>query len=135
MIEEQPVQQAAARAGRRNDLFEQYARYFMRLSGLILMILAVFHLIYMQFIIPGGVAGIDYEVVVARWTDPGWGIFWRTFDILLLTFGLTHGSNGIRTIIDVYINQDDRRVMAKTVLYFIYFILMVMGLTIVFSFR
>jgi succinate dehydrogenase / fumarate reductase membrane anchor subunit len=134
MIEEQPVQQAAARAGRRNDLFEQYARYFMRLSGLILMILAVFHLIYMQFIIPGGVAGIDYEGVVARWTDPGWGIFWRTFDILLLTFGLTHGSNGIRTIIDVYINQDDRRVMAKTVLYFTCFILMVMGATIVFSF-
>jgi succinate dehydrogenase / fumarate reductase membrane anchor subunit len=130
VIEKQPA------SDNQNDrLFERYAWFFMRLSGLLLLVLAVFHLIYMQFIIPGGVAGINYEVVVARWTDPPWGLFWRTFDLLLLVFGLTHGSNGIRYIIDDTIHQDYWRILTKTILYLAYFVLIIMGSSIIFSFK
>lgn len=107
----------------------------MRLSGAILMVVAVFHLLYMQFISPGGVAAIDQAVIVARWTDPVWGLFWRTFDLLLLVFSLTHGSNGLRSIINAQVRSDNRRSLAKTILYLAYFVLMILGVTIIFSFK
>jgi succinate dehydrogenase / fumarate reductase membrane anchor subunit len=114
--------------------FELYAWFFMRLSGLVLMVLAVFHLLYMHFIIPGGIAGINYETIVARWTDPVWGFFWRTFDLLLLIFGLSHGSNGLRYLIDDYLQHEGQRIMVKMILVIIYLVLIVMGTTIIFNF-
>jgi succinate dehydrogenase / fumarate reductase membrane anchor subunit len=88
----------------------------------------------MHFIIPGGMAGINYETVTARWTDPAWGLFWRTFDLLLLVFGLTHGGNGIRYLIDDYLYHEGQRVMAKVILVLIYLVFMVMGAAVIFSF-
>ena len=133
MIEErvapEVIQRPLMKAG-----FERYAWFFMRLSGLLLLVLAVFHLLYMHFIIPGGIAGINYETVIARWTDPVWGLFWRTFDLLLLVFGLTHGGNGIRYLIDDYLHHEGQRVAAKMILVLIYLVLMVIGTAVIFSF-
>ena len=135
MIGERIIREAAARRGRQGTLFELYAWFFMRVSGAILLVIALFHLLYMQFIIPGGVAAIDHAVVVTRWTDPGWGIFWRTFDLLLLIFSLTHGSNGIRYLIDDYVHPDQRRILAKMILYLGYLILLIMGVVVVLGIR
>ena len=68
MIGENIIRQAAARKGRQGSLFELYSWFFMRVSGAILMVIVVFHLLYMHFFIPGGVANIDYNVIVGRWT-------------------------------------------------------------------
>jgi succinate dehydrogenase / fumarate reductase membrane anchor subunit len=135
VIGEKIVREAAARQGRQGSLFELYAWFFMRVSGVILLVMVLFHMIYLQFIIPGGVAAIDHALVVSRWTDPVWGIFWRTFDLLLLAFSLTHGSNGIRYLIDDYIEQDERRVLAKLMLYLGFAVLMVMGVVVIVSFK
>ena len=70
MIAENMVRQAAARKGRQGSLFELYSWFFMRVSGAILMVIVVFHLFYMHFFIPGGVAGVNYDVIVGRWTGP-----------------------------------------------------------------
>jgi succinate dehydrogenase / fumarate reductase membrane anchor subunit len=131
MTEEPIVQQVNTG----NNLFETSAWFFMRVSGVVLLFIAVFHLMYMYFIIPGGVTAIDYNVIVARWTDPAWGFFWRFFDLLLLTFGLTHGSNGLRNIVNEYVFNRNLRPIIKTVLILIYLLLIATGAIIIFSFQ
>ena len=134
MIVKTITQQIPVRQGHHLSPFEVFLWFFMRISGAILMVMAVFHLIYMQFIIPGGVTAIDYDVIIARWSDPIWGFFWRTFDLLLLVFSLSHGSNGIRNIIEDYINHHSWRIVSKTALYLICAILIVMGAIVIFDF-
>lgn len=133
MIGEDIIRQAAARKGRQGNMFELYSWFFMRVSGAILMVIVVFHLLYMHFFTPGGVTGITFEVVVSRWTGP-LGAFWRIFDLLLLAFAFTHGSNGMRFLIQDYIHQPGWRVTAMTGLYLVYFALLAMGAYIIFSF-
>jgi succinate dehydrogenase / fumarate reductase membrane anchor subunit len=133
MIGETIVRQAAVRKGRQGSLFELYSWFFMRVSGAILMVIVVFHLMYMHFFTPGGVTNIDYNVIVGRWTGPA-GTFWRTFDFMLLAFAFTHGSNGLRFIIEDYIHHNGWRALVKTLLYLVYFALIVMGAYIIFSF-
>lgn len=69
--------------------------YFQRLSGLALLAMALFHLIYMLFLTPGGAAAVNYNGIAARWLNPTWGFTWRIFDLLLLLLGLAHGGYGI----------------------------------------
>ena len=111
------------------------AWYFMRVSGAILLIIAVFHLMYMHFIIPGGVTAINYEVIAARWTDPAWGFFWRFFDVMLLVFGLTHGGNGIRQVVEDYIANKGWRRVTVTLLYLIYIVIIAAGAGVIFGFN
>lgn len=134
MIGENIVRQAAFRKGRQGSLFELYTWFFMRVSGAIMMVTVVFHLMYMHFIIPGGVANITYDVIVQRWTGAA-GPFWRTFDLLLLLFAFTHGTNGIRYIVEDYIHNDGWRTLVKTLLYLVFLVLLVLGAYIIFSFR
>jgi succinate dehydrogenase / fumarate reductase membrane anchor subunit len=89
----------------------------------------------MHFIVPGGVANIDQAMVVARWTDPAWGLFWRTFDLLLLAFASTHGANGLRRVIQDYIHNRGWRIASTTLLSLVWFTLMAMGVIIIFSFK
>ena len=131
MIEEPIVQQVNTG----NSLFETSAWFFMRASGIVLLFIAVFHLMYMHFIIPGGVIVINYDVVATRWTDPAWGFFWRFFDLLLLTFGLTHGSNGLRNIVNDYVLNRNLQTVIRAALILICLLLIAMGAIIIFSFQ
>lgn len=99
MIKDQMPQPSTEYHRQPVSYFEQTAWLFMRLSGLLLLFLAVGHLIYMTFIIPGGVGAITYQVILDRWTDPVWGFSARLFDLLLLLLGLAHGGNGLRKIL------------------------------------
>ena len=126
--------QVAGRRGRRHSSLEIYAWLFMRISGAFLLLMAVFHLMYMHFLVPGGVAAVDYATIAARWTDPTWGVFWRTFDLLLLIFGVTHGTNGLRYSLDDYVLQAGWRTAAKLSLYLSAVILVAAGAMIVFNF-
>jgi succinate dehydrogenase / fumarate reductase membrane anchor subunit len=114
---------------------QTFAWYFMRVSGAILLAIAVFHLIYMHFIIPGGVTAINYEVIAARWTDPAWGFFWRFFDLMLLAFGLTHGGNGMRQVVEDYIKKEGQRRFVTGMLYLICILAVVLGGWVIFSFN
>jgi succinate dehydrogenase / fumarate reductase membrane anchor subunit len=111
--------------------FEFYAWFFMRVSGVLLLGLAVFHLLYMHMVIR--VDNIDFDSVVARWTGP-LGVFWRLYDLFLLIFAMAHGFNGSRYIIDDYIRWRGVRVALKTVSAVIAFMLWVMGAYIIFTF-
>ena len=141
MIGENIVRQAATRKGHQGSTFELYAWFLMRVSGAVLLFIVTFHLMYMHFLINGGVFGgggvatIEHATIVGRWMDPAWGTAWRTFDLILLIFAFTHGTNGMRYIIEDYVHDNGQRTIIKTALYFVYFILMLMGAYIIISFN
>ena len=135
MPRESSVRQAAALRSHRHDPFERYAWLFMRLSGAVLLVMALYHLMYMHFIVPGGVTALDYAVIAARWTDPTWGVYWRTFDLLLLILGVTHSANGLRKVLDDHVYHSGGRRAAKLTLYLVVIFLAAAGTIIIFSFR
>lgn len=114
---------------RRSSNFELYAWYFMRISGLILLVIAVFHVLYMHINV--GVENINFSDVTARWDSP----FWRIFELFLLVFGLSHGINGTRQVLDDYIHSRGWRVVARTTLYMIGLVIGVMGVYVLFTFE
>ena len=73
---------------------ELWAWLFMRLSGVILLLLALGHLFIMHVF--NSIHIISYDFVVARYAR----IFWRGYDLLMLWLALIHGVNGLRIILD-----------------------------------
>jgi succinate dehydrogenase / fumarate reductase membrane anchor subunit len=90
--------------------FETFSWYYFRISGILLIFLVIIHLLIMH--VTTDVACTTYEFVAARYANP----FWRLFDWLLLTVGLTHGMNGLRVVIDDYVSTAHARTIAMSVL-------------------
>ncbi|MFQ5614310.1 MAG: succinate dehydrogenase [Anaerolineae bacterium] len=132
MLGETTVRRVAASHGKQGSTFELYSWFFMRISGTILLVIAVFHLLYMHFVV--NVAEIEYNVIVDRWIGPA-GPFWRSFDAMLLAFGFTHGTNGVRFVIEDYIHHDGWRATLKTLLYLVYGIVAFLGAYIILTFN
>ena len=109
--------------------FELYAWFFMRVSGIILLCIAVFHLLYMHLVVR--VDKITWEVVARRWQNPGW----RLFDLALLAFALAHGTNGLRTVLDDYVPRGIANVGLKWAAYAVSFFFFLMGAYAIFSFN
>jgi succinate dehydrogenase / fumarate reductase membrane anchor subunit len=86
--------------------FERYAFLFMRLSGVLLLLLAVGHMLLQHVF--RDVHNLTLQVVVDNWRS--WG--WRAYDLLLLIFAITHGFNGLRQVLEDYIHNP---ATAKTV--------------------
>ncbi|RME44266.1 MAG: succinate dehydrogenase [Chloroflexi bacterium] len=112
--------------------FETFSWYFMRVSGAVLLLIAVFHLLLMHIGIK--VENIDFSTVEARWTGP-WGPFWRVYDLALLTFALFHGFNGLRWVLDDYIHSPGWNKLVKSVVYVVGVIVVLMGAYVIFSFK
>jgi succinate dehydrogenase membrane anchor subunit len=111
--------------------YETFAWLFMRLSGLLLIFLALFHFFWMHFVI--GVETMSFDTIVARWTGPH-GLYWRLYDMFLLTFAFTHGINGARQVVDDYITSRGGRIVVIGALWTIWAVLIVMGAWIIFTF-
>ncbi len=99
----------AQRRPRQN--FETWAWLFMRVSGLVLFFLALIHMYIMH--IENDVTHTTASFVAHRWANP----LWRLFDWLLLTLGLLHGGNGLRTIVNDYVHRPGTKLVTKTLLY------------------
>jgi succinate dehydrogenase / fumarate reductase membrane anchor subunit len=112
---------AASAAGR----FEMYSWLFMRVSGIVLLVMAVFHLLLMHYGV--GVDQLNYQVVASRWGNP----WWRLYDGL---FALTHGMNGARILMDEYLRAGIWRLFLKIVLSLLYLLLVVMGAWVIVTF-
>lgn len=114
---------------RSGNNFELYAWYFMRVSGVLLVFLALGHLAIMHIV--NNVDMIDYDFVARRWASIGW----RAYDWLLLLLALLHGTNGVRVVIDDYVHKRPWRVASFTILYTLVFILLVLGSLILIAFE
>lgn len=101
--------------------FEVISWFFMRLSGLVLIFLALYHLIWWNLVI--GVEHLDSQVVIERWSNP----VWRLFNVALVTFALLHGLNGARYSIEDYVRKPGARVAVKAVVYTIVLATLLIG--------
>ncbi len=109
---------ARSKAGRHTKPaggFELWAWYFMRISGLILVFLALGHLFITHIL--NNVENINYYFVASRWGDPKTGVFWRLWDLTMINLAVIHGFNGLRQILDEYVIRPGRRVLTHTLIW------------------
>jgi len=109
--------------------FELYSWYFFRVSGVLLVFLALGHLLTMHIV--NNVDVIDYRFVAARWDNP----FWRSYDWFLLLLAVLHGSNGVRIVVDDYVHTRGWRVLAQSALYTFTAIFILVGTIAVLTFQ
>lgn len=95
--------------------FELWAWYFMRISGLILVFLALGHLFITHIL--NNVENINYYFVATRWADPKTGVVWRLWDLTMINLAVFHGFNGLRQILDEYVTRPGRRVVTHTLIW------------------
>ncbi len=102
----------------------------MRISGVILLFLVLIHL-YVMHLIDEGVERVNFAFVAERWDNVGW----KTFDWVMLFLALLHGANGLRIIIDDYV-QSARHCgpTVKGTLYTVTVVLMIMGTAVIVTF-
>ncbi len=109
--------------------FEMLAWLFMRLSGVVLVVLIFVHL-FVNLLAGDGVHAIDFGFVAAKWANPVWQ-FW---DLVMLWLAMLHGTNGVRTIINDYAEKDSTRLALKTALYIASGVVIILGTLVIFTF-
>ncbi len=108
---------------------ELYSWLFMRLSGILLLLLALGHLAIMHLL--NNVEVINYAFVAARWASP----LWRLYDWLLLTLALVHGSNGLRVMVDDYVRRPGLRAASLAAVYCLAGLFLLAGTAVILFFE
>ncbi|MEV6809530.1 succinate dehydrogenase hydrophobic membrane anchor subunit [Streptomyces sp. NPDC017248] len=109
--------------------FELAAWLFMRLSGIVLVVLVLGHLL-IQLVLDGGVSKIGFAFVAGRWASP----FWQVWDLLMLWLAMLHGANGLRTVINDYAERPASRLWLKALLYTATVFTILLGTLVIFTF-
>ncbi|OGF67488.1 MAG: hypothetical protein A2Y62_16315 [Candidatus Fischerbacteria bacterium RBG_13_37_8] len=116
--------------------FEMYSWYFMRISGVVLLLMALGHLFIMhvyfnvdEMVNWDGVGAAEF--VKQRFE----GIGWRAYDFILLTLALFHGLNGIKWLVDDYVHSKCWRLFLVSAIYTLAFIFYVVGSIFLFSYN
>ena len=109
--------------------FEMISWLFMRVSGVILLVLVLGHLFIMN-ILDGGVQRINFGFVAGRWASP----FWQIWDLVQLWLAMIHGTNGLRTIINDYAERDQTRFWLKAILVAASVFIIALGTLVIFTF-
>lgn len=107
---------------------ERLIWYFMRISGLLLVLLAGGHLFITHYLnVP---SDTTFEFVAGRWANP----FWRTFDWLLLMMALWHGVLGLRYSIQDYLRHPALRTAAFGLMWIVGVVFFALGTITIFVF-
>lgn len=109
--------------------YELYAWLFMRLSGVLLLVLVFTHL-FVNLMTGEGIHQIDFSFVAGKWASP----WWQAVDLVMLWLAMMHGTNGVRTIINDYAERDMTRLWLKAMLYFAFVVVTVLGTLVIFTF-
>jgi succinate dehydrogenase / fumarate reductase membrane anchor subunit len=108
---------------------ELYAWFFMRFSGIVLILLVLGHLVLVHLI--SNVGTIDYHFVAARYQTP----FWRYYDLLMVILAMLHGANGAKIIIDDYVHPRGWRILSLSTLYLVTLVFLIVGTATILVFR
>ncbi len=106
---------------------------FMRISGLLLIVLALGHFFLMHFIY--GVENMDFNFIIQRWMDPVLGLFWRSYDLALLFFALIHGMFGLRYSLEDYVHHRGLKMTLLGLAILVEIALLAMGAYVIFTFN
>ncbi len=109
--------------------FETFSWYFFRVSGIALIFLAIIHLFINH--VSTDVSCTSYQLVAIRYSNP----FWRVYDWLLLTLALLHGMNGLRIIIDDYVQNRGMRLTLQSTLGLLTLVFFLLGTITLITFQ
>jgi succinate dehydrogenase / fumarate reductase, membrane anchor subunit len=103
---------------RSGSKFELYAWFVTRVTGILLLLMAAFSLVYANLV--GGPSNL-YAAAQMRWaffpiqfhvqstsvevTPSFSNPFWQVFSFILIVFATTHGVNGLRVVLEDYIRR------------------------------
>jgi succinate dehydrogenase / fumarate reductase membrane anchor subunit len=105
----------ASRRGRPAGGFELWWWYFMRVSGLLLVVLALGHLTITHII--NNVEVINYAFVADRWANPRTGVLWRLWDLTMINLAVLHGFNGLRQVAWEFVTRAGARKLVGTLIW------------------
>ena len=106
---------------------ERFWWYFMRLSGLALVLLVLGHMFIMHVLVELSGGEINFAFVQSRWGSP----FWRIYDFLLLVLAFLHGANGARVVIGDYVTNRTAKSLLIGALLVISGIWLILGMAII----
>jgi succinate dehydrogenase / fumarate reductase membrane anchor subunit len=109
--------------------FELFSWYFFRISGVLLIFLALIHLAIMH--VSTDVSQTVYDFVATRYSNP----FWRVYDLVLLTLALLHGLNGLRIVIDDNVRPRGWRLLAQSTVWTFAITFWLMGMMTIITFH
>ncbi len=109
--------------------FETFSWYFFRVSGVGLIFLAIIHLFFNH--VTTDVSCTSYQLVAIRYSNP----FWRVYDWLLLTLALLHGMNGLRVVIDDYVQNRGMRLTLQSTIGLLTLVFFLLGTVTLITFQ
>ncbi|MDR2703366.1 MAG: succinate dehydrogenase [Cellulomonadaceae bacterium] len=101
---------------------------FMRVSGAFLIALVAFHLIT-NVLMGAGVRQINFAFVAGKWASP----FSQIATFLLLVLTVTHGANGVRSVIQDYVRNSSVSRILLFALYALAAALLLLGGLVLFT--
>jgi succinate dehydrogenase cytochrome b556 subunit/succinate dehydrogenase hydrophobic membrane anchor protein len=107
---------------------DRLAWYFLRVSGVLLVVLALGHLFITHYL--NAPSETTFDFVADRWANP----LWRTFDWVLLMAALWHGLVGLRYSIADYVRSAGWRVVGFSALWIVGLIFTGLGSITIFTF-
>lgn len=125
--------------------FEYLMWIFMRISGAVLILLAALGLAgalwmgartqmdigalarWTFFPNPNHVVNTDIPDVAVGWAS-GW---WQVMQMLLVFFGITHGVNGLRNVLEDYLNPSWLRVFLRGMLFLIWLFMLIVSVYVI----
>lgn len=109
---------------------EKWGWLYMRISGVLLVVLIFGHLIS-NLMTGSGISQLDFGFVAGKLTNP----FWQWWDVLMLWLGFIHGANGMRTITNDYVTGPTLRKVLVSAIWIAAGLLIVLGTLVVFTFN
>lgn len=90
---------------------EKWAWVFMRVSGALLVVIILTHLVT-NLVLGDGIDQVDFAFVAGKWAQP----LWQWWAVAMLWLAMIHGSNGMRTLINDYARDPRWRATLKIAL-------------------
>ena len=115
---------------RKGPNLEKWGWIYMRVSGVLLVVLIFGHL-FVNLMVGEGIHALDFAFVAGKFASP----FWQWWDVLMLWLALIHGANGMRTIVNDYVHKPTIRSVALWAIGIAAAILIILGTLVTFTFN
>ncbi|WP_345183234.1 succinate dehydrogenase hydrophobic membrane anchor subunit [Microbacterium panaciterrae] len=123
------TQHLAAPRRRKGVNMEKWGWIYMRVSGVVLVVLIFGHL-FVNLMLGEGIHALDFAFVAGKYATP----FWQWWDVLMLWLALIHGANGMRTVVNDYVGHQGIRKTLVVVIGLAAALLILLGTLVVFTF-
>ena len=116
------IEQPKSPRSRKAANWDKRGWMYMRVSGVLLIVLIFGHL-FVNLFTGEGIHQIDFAFVGGKWSNP----FWQVWDVTMLWLALIHGTNGMRTLVNDYTDREGLRKTLNWLLWIVCGALIVLG--------